>query len=228
MKHPLIIGAGGVASYLLPVLLKTFQPKSVCLIDKDILEKRNLDRQLFDAKFIGKNKAEALASIHLRDFLNPSGKDEIKVSVKKEWFTSTTEIPDETDVIICVADNHLARKEALDRADKALIPCVLGGNEYIDNEAYIYYPQWKGTERDPRIRYPEILTSHDAGSPLACTGIAQEASPQLAMANSGCAAKILHLLWVWERFRAENELTKEAVDCLPYELSTTLTSNTFR
>lgn len=218
MKHPTIIGAGGVASYLLPVLIKSFHPHSLTIVDKDKLEERNLDRQMFNSAHIGRNKAIALAS--------QCCSCDLPVNIIEEWFDELTELPEDTDLIICVADNHLARKDALIQADKRNIPAVIGGNEYLDNEAYYYRPEWKGTTKDPRVRHPEILTAGDTGSPTACTGLAQEASPQLAVANLGCAAKILHLLWVWERFSFENHLTSEAIECLPYELSSSLTDHT--
>lgn len=220
MKHPLIIGAGGVASYLLPVLLKTFRPESLTIVDKDILEERNLDRQLFDAAHIGINKAEALVQT-----VFPK-QDEIPVNIIAAWFTDMLDLPEGIDCIICVADNHLARKHALERADTLRIPCFIGGNEYLDNEAYVYYPHWKNGLGDPRVRYPEIVTTDGEDSPAACTGIAQQSSPQLAVANIGCAAKLLHLLWVWTRFIPSNPtLTPESINSLPYELFTGLSRN---
>ena len=220
MKHPLIIGAGGVASYLLPVLLKTFRPEALTIVDKDILEERNLDRQLFDAAHIGINKAEALVQT-----VFPK-QDEIPVNIIAAWFTDMLDLPEGIDCIICVADNHLARKHALERADALRIPCFIGGNEYLDNEAYAYYPHWKGTDADPRTRYPEIVSTDGEDSPAACTGVAQQSSPQLAVANIGCAAKLLHLLWVWTRFVPANPtLTLESINALPYELFTGLSRN---
>ena len=44
--NALIIGAGGVTSYMLPALKNSYD-LTVTLIDGDVLEKRNLDRQLF-------------------------------------------------------------------------------------------------------------------------------------------------------------------------------------
>lgn len=227
MKHPLIIGAGGVASYLLPVLLKTFRPESLTIVDKDILEERNLDRQLFSSRFVGYSKADALmfnlhgepaAINHETGPIWPKGQ-----IVIKEWFTDMLDLPENIDCIICVADNHLARKHALERADTLRIPCFIGGNEYLDNEAYAYYPRWKGTDADPRTRYPEIVSTDGEDSPAACTGVAQQSSPQLAVANIGCAAKLLHLLWVWTRFVPANPtLTLESINALPYELFTGL------
>jgi molybdopterin/thiamine biosynthesis adenylyltransferase len=218
--HIYMIGAGGVASYLLPVLLKTFKPTQLTIIDKDVLEERNLDRQLFEPMLVGSNKAEALVTTVI-----PRGS--LEVSVIQDWFSLTTEVPSDIDLIICVADNHMARRDAMTAALNLGVNCYIGGNEYVDSQAWAFRPEFADTPKDPRVRYPAILTS-DEGSPIRCTGEAQEASPQLAMANFHCAAKILHLMWVWERFYKENRLhlDAQAIDSLPVELFTSLTSNT--
>ena len=44
--NALIVGCGGVTSYMLPALKNSFDLE-VTLVDGDTLEKRNLDRQLF-------------------------------------------------------------------------------------------------------------------------------------------------------------------------------------
>ena len=44
--NALIIGAGGVTSYMLPALKNSFDLEAN-IIDGDKLEKKNLDRQLF-------------------------------------------------------------------------------------------------------------------------------------------------------------------------------------
>lgn len=185
----LIIGAGGVASYFLPPFLKTFRPASVTMYDKDDLEERNLDRQLFQVGQIGQNKAQALADIYDKE-----------ITVVPEWFDAVTTrdwkhpIPD---VIVCMADNHVARKNALSAADKWFSICVIGGNEYFCSDAYAYKAQWQDTPADPRIRYPEILTS-ESGDPMSCQGDeALEAAPQLATANQTCSSFLLNLIWMW-------------------------------
>lgn len=220
MKHPLIIGAGGVASYLLPVLLKTFRPAKLTIIDKDILEERNLDRQMFNKADIGKNKARALADLHFKD-----------ADIIEQWFTESTVVPDDIDAIICCADNHLARHEAIKLARKLVIYAYIGGNEYLDSQALVYHPDWADTDRDLLKHYPTIATSHE-GSPMNCQGEAQEATPQLAVANLNCAAKLLHLMWVYDAWLEEN-LSKVShkdgqamIKNLPYELFTSLTDNT--
>lgn len=196
MKHPLIIGAGGVASYLLPCLLKAFKPEKVTIIDKDVLEERNLDRQLFGPVYIGWNKAKALTHFLVVD---PKYKG---TTVIEEWFAPATVIPDDVDAIICVADNHEARRNAIRAAYDRDIRCYIGGNEYFDAEAYVTWAEHDGTKLDPRVRYPAIATSHE-GSPLRCQGEEQEIHPQLAIANYRCAGHIMHLLYVWERMFPE-------------------------
>ncbi len=235
MKHPLIIGAGGVASYLLPCLLKAFKPEKVTIIDKDVLEERNLDRQMFGVDQIGKTKATALIEFILQDFTgrkNDLGSWEyhspgMVTTAIEEWFTPATVIPDDVDAIICVADNHEARRNAIRAAYDRSIRCYIGGNEYFDAEAYVTWADHDGTKLDPRVRYPAIATSH-AGSPLRCQGEEQEIHPQLAIANYRCAGHIMHLLYVWERVFPElNWEDANLVKGLyPIEISSCITETT--
>jgi molybdopterin/thiamine biosynthesis adenylyltransferase len=225
MKHPLIIGAGGVASYLLPVLLKSFRPEQLTIIDKDVLEERNLDRQMFGAGQVGQNKAFALAN---RQDWDVQGY-RLAINVVEDWFSDSTILPDDVDALICCADNHEARHAAIHRAKMIGVMAYIGGNEYLDSQAFAFNPSWTGTPKDPLVRYPNIATDHE-GSPFRCTGEAQIASPQLAIANLACAAKLLHLMWVYERWLPENRavLTNESINALPYELFTSLTENSVK
>jgi hypothetical protein len=197
MHRILIAGAGGVTSYLLPVLLKTFPGSEVTLVDKDILEERNLDRQQFTDDSVGLPKAEALAAMH-----DPYPHDP-QIDVRVEWFTTSTDCRG-YDLLICACDNHKARRDVLTVADMERIPAILGGNEYIDSEAYLYHPRWRDSERDPRTYYPDIMLDN-SGSPLSCTGELQEIHPQLAMANMACASHILYLMWNLFKSKADWE-----------------------
>lgn len=221
MKHPLIIGAGGVTSYLLPVLLKTFKPENLTIVDKDELEERNLDRQMFDEEQIGMNKATALIEKHW-DKKTPG------IKVIPEWFSLGLPVPEGIDAIFCCADNHMARYAAMQKADELKCYAYIGGNEYVDSQALVHHPRFKGTERDLLRKYPNIATD-ETGSPFRCTGEIQEASPQLAMANFHCAAKLLHLAWVYERYLAGLDLSptrKIALsENLPVEFYSSLYSN---
>lgn len=230
MNHPLIIGAGGVASYFLPVFIKAFHPAKLTIVDKDKLEERNLDRQMFKPSDIGMFKASALAIQHWHK--TDSKGTCIDLNIIYDWFTPELVIPEDIDMIICVADNHQARHDALERADLMNIPCVIGGNEYFDSEAYIYYPRWRGGIGDPRIRHPELLTPDIHESPLSCQGTAQTAAPQLAVANFCCASKLLQLLWTYERwFFGQAQILSPHIfvtvaSRLPYELTTSIHEST--
>lgn len=219
MKHIVIVGAGGVASYLLPPMIKTFRPESIHLVDRDILEERNLDRQMFKSHHVGKNKAECLAAMYHKF---DDGR-ETTMDFIPEWFSESMMLPEKTDLLICCADNHRARRDVLECSDLNRIPSCIGGNEFFDSQAFYYTHEWSGTRRDPRVRYPEITTDN-TGSPFRCTGAAQTAHPQLAIANFNCAARILHLLWLYHRWLPENQkdLDQEALNALPYELNNTL------
>lgn len=198
-----IIGAGGTASFLLPVLRRTFPTWKVTLIDGDKLEQRNLERQDFSDADIGRYKAEALANMRGCQHLN--------------HFWSGQVLPEDTRLIIVCADNHKARVDAMEYADQNGTPVILCGNEYTSASAMVYLPsfkefQWKGTRLDPRVRYPDMLTDQSSPLDAGCQGEAQVASPQLAAANH-CAANFAVLLaWFWFRERP----TIKDKDALPY------------
>lgn len=196
-----IVGTGGSASYLLPLLLRAFNINRLTLYDEDILEERNLERQLFDRRQVGSNKAEALSTtLQAKKWVK-------KVVIKKQWFTSATAIPADESVIFSCADNHVARKavlEAVDRMAESESPldvtksplAIILGNDYYDAEAYIYFAMWKSGIYDPRITFPEILTDK-SGDPASCQGLEQVANPQLALANARSADHALAIFYPW-------------------------------
>ena len=180
-----IIGAGGVSSYLVPCLKKLANLETITIIDGDVLEDRNLDRQLFSPRYIGQNKAVALSEMHGTKAIPYYLTEEMNLHPKEEDF-----------FIVCV-DNHKARRVALDICDKARCWCIIGANEYTDSEAYIYQGYyWKGGSRDPRIRCPEIVTDN-SNNPVSCQGEILDHSPQLCIANMLAASYILHLFYNW-------------------------------
>jgi len=204
-----MIGCGGVGSWLIHPLAATFKEASITVMDGDILEEKNLDRQRFSADQIGKNKAEAVAELY--PWAN--------LKFIPSYFLGSEDVASYTHLLVCV-DNHPARSAALAACDMANIDCIIGANEYFDHQAYYYKPLWKGSISDPRKRYPEIDTDR-SGSPVNCTGIAQESAPQLCMANLSCASLMLRLLWVWTHDAAKSDHPEK----YPIELSGTIFKN---
>jgi molybdopterin/thiamine biosynthesis adenylyltransferase len=191
-----IIGAGGVTSYLLPALKKSFD-LSVVLFDADKLETKNLDRQLFRNSDVGKYKAEAL--LRANNFRKSEATavcsffEEDLLDTEYRLFFGTA-----CDVIICAADNHPARRAAIHAAKVMNKPLIIAANEYSTSQAFFYDSMFdlEFPKIDPYVRYPEIETSN-AGSPIRCQGEALESTPQLAIANQVAASFANYLIWCW-------------------------------
>lgn len=231
IKQVFVVGAGGVASYLLPVLFKLLNgqesPPVVTLIDGDKLETKNLDRQLFREDQIGKFKGEALVELY-----RPSYKGDLN-SIDRFFMEGIDGIIRNSLWLVCV-DNHAARKAVLATVDSMGGRAIFGTNEYTDAEAYCYEPAWMGGPLDPRTYYPVILTDDrdDPTRPTSCQGEASIASPQLVLANSSAANFMLWLLWFHyiERPQLDSATTSEVWPHLHRNnfsrFSTTLTGET--
>lgn len=197
-----VIGAGGVGSWLVPKLIRVVN--SMELFDGDVLEKKNLDRQLFDEDDIGQNKASALAGKYTS---SP------KMIYDSPKFFSSGMVDDDDepyafypeDILFCCADNAAARRETLIVCDRFGCRCCIAANEYTDAEAYWYEPEWCNTPNDPRVFYPEMLTdlTGDPLAPQSCTGHAAEQSPQLVFANDMASSFACWLYWFHARTREE-------------------------
>ena len=183
-----VIGCGGTGSYLLPLLVRMLKRgDTVTLIDGDSFTKENLDRQLFEERYLGKNKAVALTETYRAAKLNPIPK-----------YLKTVEELKGFDLVFGCPDNHIARALILEAADAYKLRAVICGNEYESAAAIYYETAMKDTISDPRIRYPELLTDR-SGSPVevSCTGEAAEETPQLALANCLSASFAMSLAYFW-------------------------------
>jgi len=186
-----VIGCGGIGGWLLSALDRTLpNTTQVIIYDKDKLEERNLDRQLFSSHDIGRYKAKAVLR-RLTSLMN--------VSAVTEWFTEATEIPPDA-TVFCCADNHRARLyawQAVNRFEKSRL--IVGANEYTDAEAYYYAPWLRDTPADMLRFYPEIASDKSGAPTERCTGVAQEIHPQLAISNMLAAGYMMWLYWFWAK-----------------------------
>jgi hypothetical protein len=217
-----VIGCGGVCSYFLPAFLKTlnyskeFKGSTVTLVDGDTIEDRNYERQLFASGLTGMNKAEALMSVLGESHPN------INLKTHSEYVTGSFPIKDGS-VVIAFVDNHPARKDILSIVDRHEAKCFIGANGRISASSYYYDHKWEGTTLDPRVRYPEILTT-ERGSPVHAAGCNTEEHleeiPQTSLANYFAGA---HTLLLWNFWTTEyKELDPEqSYDFWPVEISNT-------
>lgn len=208
-----IIGAGGVGSYLAPVMCMLAGPKEVTIVDGDTLERKNLNRQLFTENQIGLNKAEALAKVY-------------GCAAIPKWYSAAMMQHTDDDWLIGVVDNHPARLAILNTCDMWRCRSIFGANEVHSSEAYHYQPDWRDTSLDPRSYYPEISQdkSNDPRAALiGCTGEAQVANRQLVTANFMAAALVSHLYVVWAM--EARKMEADALPFLPYKLVNNLSRN---
>jgi molybdopterin/thiamine biosynthesis adenylyltransferase len=181
-----IVGAGGVASYLVPVLSK-FQiaDVSIMIMDGDTLEERNIDRQLFKEDEIGVNKAEALAhkygAGHVNEYLTANNTRSVMVH--------------QPDVIMCLVDNDEGRKQAYMLCKEFKIPFLTAANELFDASARFIHPDWHGTDKCLLKVNPDIMNPSPTEG-INCTGRMAEQFPQLAIANHAAASLLLHLFYI--------------------------------
>ena len=200
-----IIGCGGVGSAIAPSFCLLKSPEDITLIDGDVLERKNLNRQMFEASQIGQNKAQALGKKY-------------GCRAIPEWFAKGKIRHQRSDWLICLVDNHRTRLEVLEVCDDTGCQAIFAANEMHSSEAYYYRRTWQKTSRDPRIYYPEI-NSDRSGDPRAtsigCTGEVQERNRQLVSANFMAAALAEHLFVLWS-LKAPR-LDKDVVEKLPYK-----------
>ena len=183
------IGAGGVASYLLPVLKRSIKiTDDIIIMDGDRLEERNLERQLFRQSQIGEYKAQALADMY--------GCEAICSYLTAQTRLTVNVHDDEDDWLFVMVDNHKARRLAFQLADDEGFRVLVGANEYSDAQAYYYSEGLAESDYDPRVRWPEIMTD-DSGDPVSCQGEEQVAAPQLAIVNMLAAAYMMHLFYFY-------------------------------
>jgi len=215
-----IIGAGGTASYLLPVLIRTLTRncgiEEVVIIDRDEIEEKNVERQNYAFEDVGKSKAQIIAD-SLKEFT------QIPINAINEWYTEDFALFPNSFIVSCT-DNHPARLALLNSCDVYNCKAVICGNETFSADAYYYEPSFQNTKKDPRIRYPEIVTDKqdDPTRPPCNDADAIEENPQLAAANFMSANLGMHLIQLWLFELHQFDLKKDK-EYLPLELSSALT-----
>jgi len=221
------MGIGGTGSYLVPCIVKTvaYTPQlkehTICLYDGDNLEARNLERQNFGTRNIKLNKAKAM----FRNISRSSNKIESEQLIFLPiYFTPQVKLlTDETNILICCADNHTARLACLTQCDEnEQCEAIIAGNSTETAEAYHYSKTYRGHPTlDPRILTPEILLPDPHDPTHQCDSAeALEVTPQLAHINMTAATLILKLLWL--HFVLKPEITDpEALVSLPTRLTVT-------
>jgi molybdopterin/thiamine biosynthesis adenylyltransferase len=184
----LMIGCGGVGSYLLRPLMLTFPKATLELWDGDVFEEKNLERQVFQEKQVGMHKVQALVS-------NQPNAINQRIRPVPSYFLEGAEALDgPPDCVVCCADNNNARKEALVYGTFLGVPVFVGANETFDSQAWVWHKElcnW-----DIQKKFKAMFAAKPDGPGVGC--VAQlDTTPQLACANFSAASLVLGLMWRW-------------------------------
>lgn len=191
-----IIGCGGITSCLLPPLCKfleyNFENSIIYLVDGDIFEEKNKNRQNFKnlgnkAKIITEEQNfENIIFYHYPEYLT---KNNIRKIIK------------EKSIIFGCVDNHATRKLISKRCEELNdIIFISGGNELIDGSVQVH---WKKNKEDLTLPicnkyHPEIENPKDfnpGDKEKSCNHKIQEGITQLVITNNIIAAIMLNVFY---------------------------------
>lgn len=201
-----IIGLGGSGGWIAQLLAKSDAKNTrYMLIDGDMVEEKNMDRQLVDLSSVGTPKVQVMERV-LKNMRRDCVAHTEFIAVGSPTYEALLGHKGAVRILCCV-DNHPARAVCLKLADARHdqdleTVVVIAGNEYETASAQVYQGLWAGGPLDPRVMFPEILTDTE-GDPLRpnCTGEELESSPQLALSNMVSAASAAWLYRFWAEVR---------------------------
>lgn len=218
-RNYILIGAGGTGSILFPLLsryLQTHQKTTgeqykITIIDGKEVTASKLERQLFEGRYAGSNKAEALIAQYASD-------PEVIVAVPHYLSDKNIHGIKDGDVVLIAADNFPVRAR-IEAHVKELdnITVLNGGNEMRDGSLQIYMRRKGKNITAPMSQgHPEILED-DKRDPaaLSCEQIAAlPGGEQTIIANMQSATAMLNGLnqvHEWETKKNKSELPAEEV-----------------
>lgn len=133
-SHVLCIGAGGIISNIAPTLCRKGIGK-ITLLDDDLVEASNLNRQRFYPKDIGKNKAVALAENLLAECIAAT---EIRGFAFRLQEAIALGIDLSCNVAICGVDNSPARVAASRYFRRVHIPVIFAAVSASADHGYLF------------------------------------------------------------------------------------------
>jgi len=136
----LCIGAGGIISQIAPTLVRKGIGR-ITLVDDDIVEASNLNRQRFYIKDIGKNKAVALAGNLVPECIVETEIQGVPLRLE-EAIARDTDLP--CGVAICGVDNNPARVEASRHFRRLGIPVIFTAVSIDGDHGYVFVQEKTG------------------------------------------------------------------------------------
>jgi molybdopterin/thiamine biosynthesis adenylyltransferase len=133
-SHVLCIGAGGIVSTIAPTLVRKGIGR-ITLLDDDIVEESNLNRQRFYIKDIGQNKAVALAGNLVPECIVETEIEGIPFRLEE---AIASDIDLSCDVAICGVDNNPARVAASRHFRGLGVPVIFTAVSIDGDHGYVF------------------------------------------------------------------------------------------
>ncbi len=201
LERIVVIGCGGIGSWLLPPLMRFLHAESfsgqIDLWDGDRYTLANAARQEFAPDRIGLNKADVQAEMFRASY--PA----LRIRAHPD-FVVAANVGDaviERSLVITCVDNHPARTLIDRRATELSTVCVLSaGNEKLDGNVHVLLRQAGRSVSLPLLqRHPEIAHAKTGDrDEMGCEELVSQGETQLLVTNFMSAAAVLaafHLLW---------------------------------
>lgn len=229
----IVVGAGGIGTHLMPMLIRSLIPTSDYIVEKfivvdgDTYERKNLARQQFTELAIGRNKAEVQAE-KIRMLMRPIVPGVEKIVEAFPHYITEANLPMllrgiTNDIIIFSGvDNHPCRlllSRFTERNKDRNILLFTGGNNRMDGSVHCQ-GKWQGVEFDEPIenRHPEILTdTTDDRAEMSCQELHNLAGGEQTIAANAMAAAIMY---AWFVSILENPTKTNDIEDFYYDLST--------
>ncbi len=203
LEKIVVIGCGGIGSWLLPPLLRFLNAENfrgeIHLWDGDRYTTDNQARQEFAAERVGCNKADAQAEILRTNY--PA----LRGVAHTEYVTAENvqQAVCERALILGCVDNHPARAVIDRRAGELADVCVLSaGNEKLDGNVHVLLRRAGRNVTLPLLRrHPEIASAKRGDrAEMGCEELVAKGETQLLVTNFMAAATILaafHVIWTF-------------------------------
>lgn len=201
-----VIGSGGSGGHLIPALARMLAytestaTSSLCVIDGDEFEEKNLTRQIVAPSHIGMNKADAMREHCIYQGLE-------NVEARAEFISTSTFIPmlrrAEAPMVVACVDNdatRLALIKAIESAcaDKDFFYITPGNSDGVEDVKgqVLWYGRLGGENVgvNPSLVYPNIENPTDSIPHKGSCALHAPSRPQLISANFMAAAATLAVI----------------------------------
>ena len=139
-SHVLCVGAGGIISMIAPTLVRKGIGR-ITLLDDDVVEESNLNRQRFYIKDVGQNKARALAETLVPECIVETEIQGVPLRLEE---AIARDIDLSCNVVICGVDNNPARVAASRHFRRLGIPVISTAVSINGDHGYVFVQEKGG------------------------------------------------------------------------------------